>query len=40
MGEKEGRVLDSPAVYGAVRMEAGLEFETDVVRKRDREVGR
>lgn len=34
-GEKEGRALDSSAVYGVVRMESGLDFETDVVRKRD-----
>ena len=33
--EEKGRALDSSAVYGVVRMESGLEFETDEVRKRD-----
>ncbi len=39
-GEQQGRALDSSAVYGVVRTESGLEFETDEVRKRDERPGR
>ena len=34
-GEKEGRELDSSAVYGVVRIDAGLSFESDAVKLRD-----
>lgn len=37
--EEQGRALDSSAVYGVVRMESGLEFETDQVNKRDGREG-
>ena len=33
--ERNNRVLDSSAVYGVVRVEAGLELETEEVKKRD-----
>ena len=39
-GEQQGRALDSSAVYGVVRMEGGLEFETGGVRRRDEMVGK
>jgi 3-hydroxyisobutyrate dehydrogenase-like beta-hydroxyacid dehydrogenase len=32
-GDAEGRILDSTSIYGIVRTEGGLDFETDVVRK-------
>jgi 3-hydroxyisobutyrate dehydrogenase-like beta-hydroxyacid dehydrogenase len=32
-GDAAGRVLDSTSIYGIVRTEAGLEFETEVVKK-------
>ncbi|TDZ33800.1 2-(hydroxymethyl)glutarate dehydrogenase [Colletotrichum spinosum] len=31
----EGRPLDSSSMYGVLRREAGLSFETDLVKKRD-----
>lgn len=34
-GQKEGRKIDSSGLYGAVRMEGGLEFETELVKRRD-----
>lgn len=34
-GEEEGRLLDSSAVYGVVRWEAGLDFETEIVKARN-----
>ncbi|KAH5552937.1 hypothetical protein HBI25_179320 [Parastagonospora nodorum] len=34
-GDERGRRMDSSSVFGVVRARAGLEFETDVVRKRD-----
>lgn len=34
-GEKEGRALDSSSMYGVLRTEAGLDWETEVVKKRD-----
>ncbi|KFA48804.1 hypothetical protein S40293_01511 [Stachybotrys chartarum IBT 40293] len=34
-GEAQGRRLDSAALYGAVRAEAGLEFENEAVKERD-----
>lgn len=34
-GENEGRLLDSSAVYGVVRTEAGLDFETGIVKERN-----
>ncbi|RDW75309.1 hypothetical protein BP6252_06451 [Coleophoma cylindrospora] len=34
-GAAEQRSLDSTSVYGALRKRAGLEFESDVVKKRD-----
>ncbi|BCR87544.1 NAD(P)-dependent oxidoreductase [Aspergillus chevalieri] len=33
--EKEGRPLDSSAMYGIIRQDAGLDFENDFVKKRD-----
>ena len=33
--EREGRTLDSSAVYGVVRQDAGLDFENKVVKERD-----
>ena len=30
-----GRALDSSSLYGVVRMQSGLEFETDFVKRRD-----
>ncbi|KAF2800921.1 hypothetical protein K505DRAFT_263006 [Melanomma pulvis-pyrius CBS 109.77] len=35
-GEERGRALDSSSVYGVVRRRAGLEFESEGVRRRDR----
>ncbi|QDS71696.1 hypothetical protein FKW77_008333 [Venturia effusa] len=35
-GDKEGRSLDSTSVYGIVREEAGLDFETDLVKEKCR----
>jgi 3-hydroxyisobutyrate dehydrogenase-like beta-hydroxyacid dehydrogenase len=35
VGEERGRSMDSSSVYGVVRRNAGLEFETEVVRERD-----
>lgn len=32
-----GRRLDSSSIFGAVRTQAGLDFQTDLVRKRDEE---
>jgi len=34
-GEERGRYLDSSSLYGVIRQDAGLEFESDVVKKRD-----
>ncbi|KAF2018759.1 NAD(P)-binding protein [Aaosphaeria arxii CBS 175.79] len=34
-GVERGRKLDSSSVYGAVRLNAGLEFENDTVKRRD-----
>lgn len=31
----QGRAFDSSSLYGVVRTEAGLDFETDLVKKRD-----
>lgn len=36
-GEERGRQLDSSSMYGIVRKNAGLDFETEGVRKRDDE---
>lgn len=33
-GEREGRTLDSTSIYGIVREEAGLDFETEFVKKK------
>jgi hypothetical protein len=33
--QKEGRPLDSSSLYGVLRREAGLDFETDFVKTRD-----
>ncbi|KAE8414954.1 NAD binding domain of 6-phosphogluconate dehydrogenase-domain-containing protein [Aspergillus pseudocaelatus] len=33
--EQEGRPLDSSAMYGIIRQDAGLDFENDFVKKRD-----
>lgn len=33
--EAEGRPLDSSSMYGILRKEAGLSFETDLVKERD-----
>lgn len=30
-----GRPLDSSSMYGIIRQDAGLDFETDLVKKRD-----
>lgn len=38
-GDGRGRVLDSSSVYGIVRREAGLDFETETVKGRDAEAG-
>ena len=35
-GEGKGRKLDSSSVYGVVRQRAGLEFESEVVKRKDR----
>ncbi len=34
-GEEKGRAMDGNSMYGSVRKEAGLDFETDVVKERD-----
>ena len=36
-GENEGRALDSSSMYGVLRKQAGLDFESDVVKTRDGE---
>jgi 3-hydroxyisobutyrate dehydrogenase-like beta-hydroxyacid dehydrogenase len=33
-GDREGRTLDSTSIYGIVREEAGLDFETDFVKRK------
>lgn len=33
--QKGGRAMDSSSLYGAIRLESGLRFETDYVRERD-----
>lgn len=33
--EQEGRSLDSSAMYGVIRQDAGLEFANDAVKRRD-----
>jgi len=30
-----GRLLDSSPIYGIIRQDAGLDIETDLVKKRD-----
>jgi hypothetical protein len=30
-----GRLLDSSSMYGIIRQDAGLDFETELVKKRD-----
>ncbi|KAF1996858.1 NAD(P)-binding protein [Amniculicola lignicola CBS 123094] len=35
VGESKGRKLDSSSMFGAVRRRAGLDFETEQVKKRD-----
>lgn len=35
-GDREGRTLDSTSIYGVVREEAGLDFETDFVKRKCR----
>jgi 3-hydroxyisobutyrate dehydrogenase-like beta-hydroxyacid dehydrogenase len=37
-GDKEGRSLDSTSIYGIVRQEAGLDFETDVVKNKSKDA--
>lgn len=37
--ESGGRILDSSSLYGIVRQDAGLEFETRVVKERDGRKG-
>ncbi|KAG9186470.1 hypothetical protein G6011_09578 [Alternaria panax] len=37
-GEEKGRRCDSSAVFGVVRTRAGLDFESDQVRKRDADM--
>lgn len=37
IGKEKGRSLDSSSVYGAVRVRAGLEFESESVKDKDRE---
>jgi 3-hydroxyisobutyrate dehydrogenase-like beta-hydroxyacid dehydrogenase len=34
-GETRGRALDSSSMYGVLRAQAGLDFESDFVKKRD-----
>jgi len=38
-GEQRERQCDSSSVFGVMRMRAGLEFETDVVKERDGNAG-
>lgn len=38
MGDERGRKMDSSSMFGIVRQKAGLDFETEVVRKRDHGV--
>lgn len=33
--DEEGRALDSSSMFGVLRREAGLDFETDLIKKRD-----
>ena len=33
--DEEGRPLDSSSMYGIIRKEAGIDFETDLVKERD-----
>ncbi|KXH28251.1 hypothetical protein CSIM01_09769 [Colletotrichum simmondsii] len=35
VSDTQGRAFDSSSLYGVVRTEAGLDFETDLVKKRD-----
>lgn len=35
VGEEKGRALDSSSLYGVLREEAGLDFESEVVKRRD-----
>ena len=35
VGKAKGRRLDSSSMYGVLREQAGLDFETDLVKKRD-----
>jgi len=37
-GDERERALDSSGVFGVVRQRAGMDFETEFVRKRDREL--
>jgi len=37
--ESGGRILDSSSLYGIVRRDAGLDFETRVVKERDMKKG-
>lgn len=37
--EHSGRPLDSSSMYGVVREEAGLDFQSDFVKSRDSPVG-
>lgn len=36
--DAEGRPLDSSSMYGVLRRQAGLDFETDLVKRRDEEA--
>lgn len=38
-GRREGRMLDSTGLYGVVRQEAGLDFETEAVKENCRRYG-
>lgn len=35
VSDAEGRPLDSSSMYGVLRRQAGLDFETDLVKRRD-----
>lgn len=35
VSDSEGRPLDSSSMYGVLRRQAGLDFETDLVKRRD-----
>jgi 3-hydroxyisobutyrate dehydrogenase-like beta-hydroxyacid dehydrogenase len=38
VGDEKNRKMDSSSIYGAVRMSAGLDFETEGVKERDARI--